>query len=137
MFYELTIEKNMVDFAHDITKRVKGKYLTNCSLFAEAEYKGMDEFKSLNPDVTNIKRSPIREFVNEAPDMEEYNIYDAVIADVYINPDTGKEKLTKYHVGVHSTSVEDATKQVQEYMRQGLEDMRFIGIKETSIIEIL
>ena len=49
MFYELTIEKNMVDFAHDITKRVKGKYLTDCNLFAEAEYKGMDEFKSLNP----------------------------------------------------------------------------------------
>lgn len=137
MFYELTIEKNMVDAVHDITKRVKGKYLTDCSLFAEAEYKGMDEFKSLNPDVTHIKRSPIREFVNEAPDMEEYNIYDAVIADVFPNPDTGKEKLIKYHVGVHSTSVEDATQKVQEYMRQGLEDMRFISIKETAIIEIL
>lgn len=136
MFYELTIEKNMV-YAHDITKRVKGKYLTDCSLFAEAEYKGMDEFKNYNPDVTNIKRSPIREFVNEAPDMEEYTIYDAVIADVFLNEDTGKEKLIKYHVGVHSTSVEDATKKVQEYMRQGLEDMRFIGIKETAIIEIL
>ena len=136
MFYEMTIERNMVD-AHDITKRIKQKYLTDCNLFAEAEYKGMDEFKNYNPDVTNIKRSPIREFVNEAPDMGEYTIYDAVIADVYPNPDTGKEKLTKYHVGVYSTSVEDATRQVQDYMRQGLEDMRFISIKETQIIEVL
>lgn len=135
MFYELTIERDMVG-SNDITKRVKGKYLTDCSLFAEAEYKGMDEFKNYNPDV-NIKRSPIREFVNEAPDMGEYTIYDAVIADVYINEETGKEKLTKYHVGVYSTSVEEATKQVQDYMRQGLEDMRFISIKETQIIEIL
>ena len=136
MFYELTVEKNMVD-AHDITKRVKGKYLTNCNLFTEAEYKGMSKFDSYNPDVTSIKRSPIREFVNETTDTEECHIYDAVIADVFINEDTGKEKLVKYHVGVHATSVEDATKKVQEYMRQGLEDMRFIGVKETSIIEIL
>lgn len=136
MFYELTIEKNMVD-AHDITKRIKQKYLTDCSLFAEAEYKGMNEFSNYNPDVTNIKRSPIREFVNEAPAIGEYTIYDAVIADVFPNEDTGKEKLIKYHVGVHSTSVEEATKQVQEYMRQGLEDMRFISIKETQIIEVL
>lgn len=136
MFYEMTIERNMVD-AHDITKRVKEKFLTDCNLFAEAEYKGMDEFLNYEPDVTHIKRSPIREFVNKAPDMGDYTIYDAVISDVYINEDTGKEKLTKYHVGVYSTSVEDATRQVQDYMRQGLEDMRFISIKETQIIEVL
>ena len=136
MFYEMTIEREMVG-SNDITKRVKGKYLTDCSLFAEAEYKGMSEFPNYNPDITHIKRSPIREFVNEAPDMGDYTIYDAVIADVYPNPDTGKEKLIKYHVGVYATSVEEATQQVQEYMRQGLEDMRFISIKETQIIEVL
>lgn len=136
MFYELTIERNMVD-AHDITKRIKQKYLTDCNLFAEAEYKGMSEFSNYNPDVTNIKRSHIREFVNEEPATGEYTIYDAVIADVFLNEDTGKEKLIKYHVGVYATSVEEATQQVQEYMRQGLEDMRFISIKETQIIEVL
>lgn len=134
MFYELTIEHDQTN-AHDITKKVKEKYITDCSLFAEAEYKGMAQFSTLNPDVTNIKRSSIREFINE-PEGED-TIYDAVIADVFLNEDSGKEKLIKYHVGVHSTSVEEATTKVQEYMRQGLEDMRFISIKETQIIEIL
>jgi tRNA(adenine34) deaminase len=36
MFYELTIERDMVD-AHDITKRVKGKYLTDCTLYVTVE----------------------------------------------------------------------------------------------------
>ena len=136
MYYELTIEHNYTD-AHDITKRVKDKFLTSCHLFAEAEYKGMNEFPDLDPDVTNIKRSPIREFVNEKPEDEEPTIYDAVIADVFANEDTGKDKLIKYHVAVYSTSVEEATTLVKEYMQQGLEDMKFISIKETQIIRLI
>ena len=71
------------------------------------------------------------------PDSDSDIIYDAVIADLFINPDNGKEKELKYHVGVFASSVSDATKKVYEYMKQGMTDMRFIGVKETKIVEII
>ena len=49
----------------------------------------------------------------------------------------GKEKELKYHVGVFAKNMDDATKKVYEYMKQGLNDMRFIGVKETKILEII
>ena len=109
-------------------------------MHAEEEQRGYEyasEYQFNEPDITSVKRSNIREFVNEDPDEDETIIYDAIIADVYINEKTGKEKEMKYHVGVFAQSVSDATKKVYEYMNQGLNDMRFIGVKETKIVEII
>lgn len=114
--------------------------VNNCELHGEAEAKGYEYAStySLNEfDVASVKRSNIREFVNEPSGDTDEMIYDVVIADVFIDENSGKEKEITYHVGVFAISVKDATNKVQEYMKQGFNDMKFLSVKETKIIEIL
>ena len=139
MFYHIKISYGSNEQGVNVNKNEE--YLVkDCDLHAEAEQRGYEyasEYQFNDPDIVSVKRSNIREFVNEDPDEDETIIYDAIIADVYINENTGKEKLLKYHVGVFAKSMSDATKKVYEYMNQGLNDMRFIGVKETKIVEII
>ena len=139
MFYHIKISYGSNEQGVNVNKNEE--YLVkDCELHAEAEQRGYEyasEYQFNEPDITSVKRSNIREFVNEVANENEDIIYDAIIADVYINEKTGKEKELKYHVGVFAKSVSDATKKVYEYMQQGLNDMRFIGVKETKIVEII
>jgi hypothetical protein len=139
MFYHIKISYGSNEQGVNVNKNEE--YLVkDCELHAEAEQRGYEyasEYQFNEPDITSVKRSNIREFVNEVANENEDIIYDAIIADVYINEKTGKEKELKYHVGVFAKSVSDATKKVYEYMNQGLNDMRFIGVKETKIVEII
>ena len=140
MFYHIKIKYNAIDESGKNVVNNEEFLIQNCALHAEAEQKGFEyasEYQFENPDITHVKRSNIREFINEMPDSDSDIIYDAVIADLFINPDNGKEKELKYHVGVFASSVSDATKKVYEYMKQGMTDMRFIGVKETKIVEII
>ena len=140
MFYHIKIKYNAIDESGKNVVNNEEFLIQNCELHAEAEQKGFEyasEYQFENPDITHVKRSNIREFINETPDSDSDIIYDAVVADLFINPDNGKEKELKYHVGVFASSVSDATKKVYEYMKQGMTDMRFIGVKETKIVEII
>lgn len=139
MFYHIKISYGFNEQGANVNKNEE--YLVkDCELHAEAEQRGYEyasEYQFNDADIVSVKRSNIREFVNEVASEDETIIYDAIIADVYINEKTGKEKELKYHVGVFAKSVSDATKKVYEYMNQGLNDMRFIGVKETKIVEII
>ena len=140
MFYHIKINYESLNEQGESVNKNEEYLVKDCELHAEAEQRGYEyasEYQFNEPDITSVKRSNIREFVNEDPDEDEDIIYDAIIADVYINEKTGKEKLLKYHVGVFAKSMSDATKKVYEYMQQGLNDMRFIGVKETKIVEII
>lgn len=140
MFYHIKINYESLNEKGENVNKNEEYLVKDCDLHAEAEQRGYEyasEYQFNEPDITSVKRSNIREFVNEDPDEDETIIYDAIIADVYINEKTGKEKEMKYHVGVFAQSVSDATKKVYEYMNQGLNDMRFIGVKETKIVEII
>ena len=140
MFYHIKINYESLNEQGENVNKNEEYLVKDCDLHAEAEqrcYEYASEYQFNEPDITSVKRSNIREFVNEDPDEDETIIYDAIIADVYINENTGKEKEMKYHVGVFAQSVSDATKKVYEYMNQGLNDMRFIGVKETKIVEII
>ena len=140
MFYHIKINYESLNEQGESVNKNEEYLVKDCELHAEAEQRGYEyasEYQFNEPDITSVKRSNIREFVNENPDEDEDIIYDAIIADVYINEKTGKEKELKYHVGVFAKSVSDATKKVYEYMKQGLNDMRFIGVKETKIVEII
>ena len=140
MFYHIKLNYEAVDEKGANVNKNEEYLVKDCELHAEAEQRGYEhasEYQLNEPDVTSVKRSNIREFVNEVASYDEDIIYDAIIADVYINENTGKEKELKYHVGVFAKNMDDATKKVYEYMKQGLNDMRFIGVKETKILEII
>lgn len=140
MFYHIKLNYEAVDEKGANVNKNEEYLVKDCELHAEAEQRGYEyasAYQFNEPDITSVKRSNIREFVNEVASYDEDIIYDAIIADVYINEKTGKEKELKYHVGVFAKNMDDATKKVYEYMKQGLNDMRFIGVKETKILEII
>ena len=140
MFYHIKISYESLNDKGENVNKNEEYLVKDCDLHAEAEQRGYEyasEYQFNDPDIVSVKRSNIREFVNEVASEDEDIIYDAIIADIYINENTGKEKLLKYHVGVFAKSMSDATKKVYEYMNQGLNDMRFIGVKETKIVEII
>ena len=140
MFYHIKMSYESLNEKGENVNKSEEYLVKDCELHAEAEQRGYEyasEYQFNDADIMSVKRSNIREFVNEVASEDETIIYDAIIADIYINENTGKEKELKYHVGVFAKSMSDATKKVYEYMNQGLNDMRFIGVKETKIVEII
>ena len=139
MFYHVKVQFTSVN---EIGARIKEKHevlVDNCEFFAEAEQKVLDEFiyaGTGDVEVTNMKRSNIMEFVNSHQGGDDENIYTATIVSIFVE-ENGKEKETKYHVGVFAKSVNEATSIVQQYMKMGLQDMRLVSVKETKIEQVL
>lgn len=138
MFYQVKVKYDKIAENGKQVVETEDYLVNNCVLHAEAEAKllqyGID-YSFENFDVTAVKRSKIREFVNDCED--DNDIYVSTIVDVFIDENTGKEKETKYQVGVYATSVDDATKKTNEYMRQGLNDCHLVCVKKTKIVEVL
>lgn len=132
MWYELELKVQKENSKGEI-KEVKEHYITDVDLFAEAEYKGMSLYGN-NSDVFAIVRSKIREIVNDKE--EDKPFYKAVITDTFVNDD-GTEKETQYPVLICAKNVKEATKLIEDYMSQGLTDMRLDGITKTKIIDVL
>lgn len=134
MFYELSLKRNTVSEI-GLKKEVSEKYIIEgAELFCEAEAKALEYFNG-GCNVTAIKQSKIREFINNANIDDE--IYLSCVADVYIDEKTGKEKELKYVVAVFATSVDDATKKTLEYMKQGLNDFVLNSVKKTKFLEVI
>lgn len=134
MFYELSLKRNTVSES-GLEKDVSEKYIIEgAELFCEAEAKALEYFNG-ECNVTAIKQSKIREFINKANTDDE--IYLSCVADVYIDEKTGKEKELKYVVAVFATSVDDATKKTLEYMKQGLNDFVLNSVKKTKFLEVI
>ena len=135
MYYEITDRvKRVKDDGTE--KEVNERYITDCLTFAEAEQKGMEAYSADNVDgdVIAVKRSNVREIVNESEDKEHY--FKATIVDTFTD-DNGKEKELKYYVLIRANDLGEATGKANEYMRQGLQDMRLDGIVKTKILELL
>lgn len=115
-------------------KEVTERYLTDCGLFAEAETKGLEMYNGAC-DVVAISRSAVREIVN--PDEKgKRAYYRATLADIFTEDD-GTEKEQKYPVLIAADTVAEATHMAEEYMRQGLQDMRLDGVVKTKILDIV
>ena len=135
MYYEITDRvKRVKDDGTE--KEVNERYITDCLTFAEAEQKGMEAYSADNTDgdVVAVKRSNVKEIVNENEEKEHY--FKATIVDTFID-DNGKEKELKYYVLIRADNLTEATAKANEYMRQGLQDMRLDGIVKTKILELL
>ena len=133
MLYEITtkVKKTQEDGSE---KEVTERYITDCELFAEAEHAGMHSYADYQQegDVIAIKRSNVREIVNENEQKKYY--YKATIVDVTIDAN-GSEKEQKYYVLIRADNLSEATNKANEYMRQGLNSMSLDGMVKTKIID--
>ena len=139
MFYHVKVQFSSVNENGATIKEKHEVLVDNCKLFADAEQKALYEFIYAgvgDVDVTNMKRSNIMEFANSPQGGDDENIYTATIVSIFVE-ENGKEKETKYHVGVFAKSVNDATSIIQQYMKMGLQDMRLVSVKETKIESVL
>lgn len=134
--YHETLSKRIGQDAKGNDKEYSEKFLVgDCMTCAEAEMKTLHYWNGEN-DVIGVKQSKIREFVNDRTN-EEQGIYLAKLESVFIDESTGEEKTTKYVIGLFAKSVEESTKLVVDYMRQGLDDLRIVSIKKTTFVELL
>ena len=117
-------------------KETSERYITDCETFAEAEERAMKSYSYDNTDgdVIAIKRSNVREIVNEDEEKEHY--FKATIVDIFTD-DNGNEKELKYYVLIRADNLTEATSKANDYLRQGLSDMRLDGIVKTNILELL
>lgn len=119
-------------------KNVKENYiLEHCESFSDAEeqlYKDGDGLTAI--DVVAIKRSPLKEIVNERED-EEQKVFIATIIDKFYDADKDETTETKYNVALFAIDIAKAHQVVNEYMKQGLEDMELVGLKCTKIVDVL
>ena len=139
MFYHVKVQFSSVNESGARIKEKNEVLVDNCEFFAEAEKMARNEFINDgygDVDVTNMKRSNIMEFANSPQGGDDENVYTATIVSIFVE-ENGKEKETKYHVGVFAKSVNEATSIVQQYMKMGLQDMRLVSVKETKIESVL
>jgi hypothetical protein len=132
MYYELKIKVEKKNKKGEL-KQVTEHYITDAELFANAEYTGLNEYDG-RCDVIAIKRSPIREIVNDKD--EDKPFFKATLIDVFVNDD-GVEKENRYPVLVCAEDMKEANRIMEEYMKQGLGDLRLDGIVKTKILDVL
>lgn len=136
MYYEMTTKVSRQN-DDGLVKEISERYITDCETFAEAEEKAMETYSAdnVNGDVIAVKRSNVKEIVNEDEEKEHY--FKATIVDTFIDDKTEKEKELRYYVLIRANDLGEATAKANEYMRQGLQDMRLDGIVKTKIQELL
>lgn len=134
MFYEVISKRIIIDSKGN-DKEIAEKYIIdNCDFCSEAEKIMLLEYNGENR-CTSIKESNLREFVNERQD-DDQSIFLATLEDVFVTDD-GDEKATRYVVGLFANTVEEATKIMIEYMRQGMGNLSLVSIKKTKIVDLL
>lgn len=134
MYYEIKLTTNKPDMKRSgMMKKVTEQYLVECELFAEAECRG-NELYNGNCDVFSIQRSKVKELVNGLD--EEKHTYRATIIATYPNEKGGETEM-KYVVLVSAKDLTEANSLMQDYIKQGLDDMTLDSIVGTKIISLL
>ena len=139
MIYETSIKTTIVDNKGN-DKVITSRYIIgNAELFGEVESKLYEEFgNETGFEVSAIKISKLREIINEAPqDDTECKIYFATIVDKFYDADKDETTETKYVVALHAHDINEAHKAIDQYMKQGMEDMELVGLKCTKYLEVL
>lgn len=113
--------------------------LEHAESFSDAEQIGYDYGSGLTAvDVVSVKRSKLKEIVNEKPFNDETcKIYVAQIVDHFVDLETEETKDIKYSIALFAHDMKEAHQTIEQYMKQGLEDMDLVGIKETKYNGVL
>ena len=139
MIYETSIKLTVVD-KNGNDKVVTNKYIVeNAELFGEAESKLYEEFgNEAGFEVATIKISKLKEIINEAPQGDtECKIYFATIIDRFYDADKDETTENQYTVALHAHDINEAYKAIDQYMKQGMEDMELVGLKCTKYSSVL
>lgn len=138
MIFETSIKTIVVDKNGNDKTLVSRYIVENAELFGEVESKLYEEFgNETGFEVASIKISKLKEIINEAPQGEtECKIYFATICD-HILTDEGDVKDMQYSVALHAHDINEAHKAIDQYMKQGMEDMELVGLKCTKYLEVL
>ena len=139
MLYETSIKTTVVDKNGNDKTLVRRYIIENVELFGEVESKLYEEFgNETGFEVTGIKISKLREIINETPqDDTECKIYFATIIDRFYDADKDETTETQYTVALHAHDINEAYKAIDQYMKQGMEDMELVGLKCTKYLEVL
>lgn len=134
--YEVQINYVTVDNKGN-DKNVKvNLVVTNATSFAEAEETGYEYGEGLtNVDVISIKRSKIKEVLNERNNDTDL-IWLAELMTLFLD-DEGNEKQIKYKTVLFAPTFDGAKAFVAEYMKQGYDDMSLVSLKLTKYNEII
>lgn len=139
MIYETSIKTIIVDRNGNDKTLVSRYIIENAELFGEVESKLYEEFgNETGFEVATIKISKLREIINEAPQGDtECKIYFATIVDKFYDADKDETTETQYTVALHAHDINEAHKAIDQYMKQGMEDMELVGLKCTKYISVL
>lgn len=136
--FEVKSRRTIIDQKSGNDKTItEAFFIENCTSWADAEDKMLGYFNSEN-EVVGMAISKVMEVVNEPTDAEKMDmfIYRAVIASIYTDDD-GNEKEMKYPVLLWAKNIDEAMGIVNNYLRQGLEDMSLVSITKTKIVEVI
>lgn len=135
MFYEFVSKVTTIDRKGN-DKEISERYIIqNKELFGEVELAAFELYNGEN-DVIAIKRSNVREFINNRSD-ESQAIFFTTVEDVFIDEKTGEEKSNKYVVGLFADSAEEATTISANYLKQGMSDFRIVCVKKTKFVDLI
>lgn len=139
MIYETSIKTTVVDKNGNDKTLVSRYIIENAELFGEVESKLYEEFgNETGFEVATIKISKLREIINEAPQGDiGCKIYFATIIDRFYDADKDETTETQYTVALHAHDIKEAHKAIDQYMKQGMEDMELVGLKCTKYLEVL
>lgn len=137
--YEVKLNYVVVDEKGVDRSKTENLILEHAESFADAEQIGYDYGSGLTGiDVVSIKRSKLKEIVNERPFNDDTcKIYVAQIVDHFVDLETEETKDIKYSVALFAHDMKEAHQAIEQYMKQGLEDMDLVGIKETNFTDVL
>lgn len=133
MYYEVTLKVTKQDNKGK-DKEVKESFLVeNAELWSEVEQRGLELYNS-EADIVVMKRSSVIEVVNEK--KEDTPIFKAKLISTYVD-EKGKEKEKSWVVALFAADMNEANKKMQEYIKQGMEDLTLREIKQTNLLEII
>lgn len=133
MLYEVKLRVEQENSKGELKQVTEHYIVDGCEFFAEAEVKAMEEYNN-DCEVFSIIQSRIREIVNTKEESKPF--FKATITETFTNDD-GSEKENKYPVLVCASDINEANKLMEEYLKQGLSDMRLDGIVKTKILDVL
>ena len=137
MLYETKISyKTLNDDGQEVLR--KEQYVVdNCLCFAQVEEKMYEAFNYSHykeTDVTDIKRSRIKEIANGRNSVDE-RLFMAEVQDTFTGDD-GTEKELKYKILFFALNIESAMGFINQYIKQGY-DMSLVSLKQTKFIDVL
>ena len=133
--YEIKISYVTVDKNGNDKMVRESLILEYAESFADAEQIGYDYGSGLTAiDVTDVKRSKLKEVLNERSSNEE-QIWMAELMDIFVDDD-GNEKPIKYKTILFATTFDKAKAFVSEYMKQEY-NLELISLKLTKFNDVL